>query len=178
MFTGFPKISPQLLDNLIKQGFVYFVRQRYTINADGKNAAWLFSPFKESHKAEHYFQRLQSYNQPEYFDMNMQLHKKGLYGIASNPAAIGYVKIIEHNYKLDDDTRYQIAAFVKENYPSHFELMAKNNFRIVIGDNFGDVFYTIRIGQGILLPVQDASLNKYRNNVPGSQQVLRLTTDL
>src|SRR5688500_2146260 len=135
--------------------------------------SYLFSPFKEDYKAEHYFQRLNRLIHPEYYNVQMQNDREKLFALASSPLAKQcYVKVIEHNFKLDDLTRYYIAAFVKEKYPEHFEMMTKNNFRIIIGDNFGDVFYNIRIGQGIQLPVQDSSLNKYRLNVFRSPQML------
>lgn len=141
--------------------------------------SFLFSPFKEDYKAEHYFQRLNRLIHPQYYNALMEDGRKKIFEFAESPdARESFVKVIEQNYKLDDLTRYYIAAYVKEYYPQHFELMAKNNFRIVIGDNFGDVFYNIRIGQGILLPVQDTSLNKYRNYVQGPQQVLRFATDI
>ena len=180
MFTGFPKLTSKLIETLISQGFLNYVQQRYPVHPDhAMPRSFLFSPFKEDYKAEHYFQRLNKLIHPVYYNMCSEDDKKKLFEFANTVnSKESYIKIIEHNYKLDDTTRYLIASYVKEYYPNHFDLMAKNNFRIVIGDNFGDVFYTIRIGQGILLPVQDASLNKYRNNVQRPQQVLRFAADI
>ena len=89
--------------------------------------------------------------------------------MAAGPQAPdSFVKIIENNFKLDDETRYKIASVVRQKYPQHYELMLKNNFRIVIGDNFGDVFYNIRIGQGVLLPILETDLQNLVNYVPRS----------
>ena len=165
MFTGFPLLSTKLLDTLSKQHFRYFVKQYY--GAVGDKFYFLYSPFKEDYKALHYFERLPSTQSAEYFDLSMEASRAQLYHKATEPAGMNsYVKIIEHNFKLDDNTRNKIAVFISQKYPQHYEWMIKNNFRIVIGDNFGDVFYNVRIGQGVLLPVKESDLEKLSNYVP------------
>ncbi len=177
MFKGFPILSTKLLDTLSRQHFLYFVKQYYGTEAGIDH--FLYSPFKEDYKAIHYFERLHHSQQPAYFGIRKEFSKNELYKLANAPSARNsFVKIIEHYYKLDDNTRYKIASLIKQKYPQHFELMIKNNFRIVIGDNFGDVFYNVRIGQSVLLPVRETDLEKLTNYVPGSQQVLRFTTDI
>ena len=177
MFKAFPILSTNLLDTLARQHFLFFVKQYYGME-EGQQY-YLYSPFKEDYKAVHYFERLHHWQQPVYFDTNNDVLKRNLYTMAAAPQAPNsFIKIIENNFKLDDGTRYKIAALIKQKYPEHFESMIKNNFRIVIGDNFGDVFYTVRIGQGILLPVREVDLENLSNYVPRPQQVLRFTTDL
>ena len=169
MFRGFPKLSQKLLDILSKQ-FLYFVKQDYGY---AQSNHYLYSPFKEDYKAIHYFERLDTSLGKQYFDLRHDSQRVALYKLADLPEAVNsYIKILEHNYKLDDETRYKIAWFVKAKYPEHFQLMIKNNFRIVIGDNFGDVFYNIRIGQGVLLPVRETDLEKLSHYVQGPQSVL------
>ena len=167
MFKGFPILTTNLLDTLNRQHFLYFVKQYYGIE-DGKHY-FLYSSFKEDYKAVHYFERLHHWQKPVYYDTSNDVLKKHLYAMATGPQAPdSFVKIIENNFKLDDATRYKIASLVREKYPQHYELMIKNNFRIVIGDNFGDVFYNVRIGQGILLPVRERDLENFNNYVPRS----------
>ena len=80
MFTGFPKISQHLIENLIKQGFLYFVQQRYPVHPNhAMPRSFLFSPFKEDYKAEHYFQRLNKLIHPVYYNMFNEEHKKKLF---------------------------------------------------------------------------------------------------
>lgn len=171
MFKSFPVISERLIGNLLRQHFLYFVKQYYGCS-NGINYQ-LYSPFKEDYKALHYFERLHPLQQPFFYNTSIETSKTELLNAVKDPSSKhSFVKIIEHNFKLDNTTRYKIASLVQQRYPHHFDLMIKNNFRIVIGDNFGDVFYNVRISQGVLLPVREADLEKFDNYVPRPQQVL------
>lgn len=170
MFTGFPKLSKQLLNTLCAQHFRFYTVQDYPVSNSG---SFLYSPFREKHKAVHYHERLHCSLSPALFNLDLVEDLESIYAIALSPTASnGYVKIIEHNFKLGNYTRKKIATFVERNFPMHYKAMIKNNFRIVIGDNFGDIFYNIRIGQDILLPVLETDLEKLSEYVPGPQQVL------
>ena len=171
MFKGFPTLTTNIVDTLERQHFLYFVKQYYGI--DNGQHYYLYSPFKEDYKAVHYFERLHQWQQPVYFDIRSDIQKKHLITMAgSAQAPNSFLKIIENNFKLDDGMRYKIASYIHSHYPQHYDLMIKNNFRIVIGDNFGEVFYNIRIGQGVLLPVSQTDLDKLSNHVSRPQQVL------
>src|SRR5687767_6111936 len=99
MFTGFPKISTKLIETLISQGFMYFVKQRYPVHPDhAMPRSFLFSPFKEDYKAEHYYQRLNRLIHPEYYNLNKEEDKKRIFDFAEGPlAGSSYIKVIEHN---------------------------------------------------------------------------------
>jgi len=159
MFNGFPTLTPKLINTLELQGYINFVKQDYPVHLKKENPdkGFLFSPFKEFDKAEYYSKRLKKEVSPDFFNVKNPFHKRRLVEIAKNSNRC-FVKIIEHNYKLGDDERNQIAGFIQSNYPEHFDLMIKNNFRIIIGDNFGEVFYKIRIGVGIIISIKDSEL--------------------
>ena len=161
MFKGFPTLTPKLINTLALQGYTNFVRQDYTayLKKENHGKTFLFSPFKAYDKAEYYCRRLKKDLLPDYFNVQNPNQKKRLIETAENTRDQECLaKIIEHNYKLGDDERKKIAAFVQSNYPEHFGLMIKNNFRIIIGDNFGEVFYKIRIGAGIIICINDSAL--------------------
>ena len=160
MFNGFPILTPKLINTLEHQGFKYFVKQDYNnCNTGIATGRVLFSPFKEPDKAQYYFRRLRKVSNPDFFDLENPVEKQTLVTIAESAKQISLTKIIEHNYILADTVRNQLAQYIRSNYPQHFALMVKNNFRIIIGDNFGEVFYTVRIGLGIIVSVKDAMLN-------------------
>jgi hypothetical protein len=162
MFTGFPTLTPKLINTLELQGYTNFVKQDYIEHSEKENPgckAFLFSPFKAFDMAEYYCKRLKKEVSPDFFNVKNPSQKKRLLEIAENSNKENCLaKIIEHNYKLGNAERNKIAAFMQSNYPQHFDLMIKNNFRIIIGDNFGEVFYKIRIGIGIIICINDSAL--------------------
>jgi hypothetical protein len=150
-----------LINTLEQQGYTNFVRQDYTAYLKKENdekKTFLFSPFKAFDKAEYYCRRLKKDLLPDFFNVKNANHKKRLVEITEKSEQVCLAKIIGQNYKLGDQERYKIAAYVKKNYPEHFDLMIKNNFRLIIGDNFGEVFYKIRIGAGIIICINDSVL--------------------
>lgn len=162
MFTGFPILTPKLINTLEQQGYTNFVKQDYTAyfkkESDGKKI-FLFSPFKAFDKAEYFCRHLKKDLLPDFFNVQNPNQKRRLIETTAKAnEQVCLAKIIGHNYKLGDEERYKIAAYVKKNYPEHFDLMIKNNFRLIIGDNFGEVFYKIRIGAGIIICVNDSDL--------------------
>ena len=161
MFNGFPHLTPRLINMLELQGYTNFVKQDY-IKPGEKifcKRTFLFSPFKAFDKAEYYCKRLKKKVSPDFFTVKNPSQKKRLLEISEDlDQQECLVKIIEHNYKLGDAERNKIAAYIQFNYPQHFDSMIKNNFRIIIGDNFGEVFYKIRIGAGNVICINDDAL--------------------
>jgi hypothetical protein len=160
MFNGFPHLTPRLINMLELQGYTNFVNQDLLKPEDGESKrTFLFSPFKAFDKAEYYCKRLKKNVSPDFFTVKNPLQKKRLMEIATDANRQEcLVKIIEHNYKLGDEERTKIAEYIRLNYPQHFDSMIKNNFRIIIGDNFGEIFYKIRIGAGNVICINDDEL--------------------
>jgi hypothetical protein len=123
--------------------------------------SFLFSPFNASDKAGYYFSKLRKDPASEMFDINDLKQKNCLIKLSEMPYTISYVKIIEHYFKMDNDTRYKIATYVEKKYPDYYQLMIKKDFKIIIGDNFGDVFFRIRIAKGINFSIKDRELDNY-----------------
>jgi hypothetical protein len=162
MFTGFPILSKKLIGMLEVQGFRYFVKQNFPRGIQyAANQSSLFSPFNALDKAQYYFKMLRKDPASEMFDINDCRQKNSLIKLSEIPCTISYVKIIEHYFKLDNDTRYKIATYVEKKYPDFYQLMIKKDFKIVIGDNFGDVFFKIKLAKGITFSINDRELDNY-----------------
>lgn len=161
MFSGFPLLTPKLINTLQQQGFSNFVRQDWTKNYQlnqGGTRTFLYSPFKAFDKAEYYCKRLKKDLLPDFFNIKNTHQKKRLFEAAEDQQQVCLAKIIEHNFKLVDEERIRIARHVQTRYPQQYELMLKNDFRIIIGDNFGKVFYKLRIGTGVIVSINDGDL--------------------
>ncbi len=162
MFTGFPILSKKLIGMLEIQSFRYFVKQNFPRGLQyTANQSFLFSPFNALDKAQYYFTKLRQDPTSEMFDINESKQKNCLIKLSEMTYTISYVKIIEQYFKMDNDTRYKIATYVEKKYPDFYQLMIKKDFKIIIGDNFGDVFFKIRLAKGITFSIKDRELDNY-----------------
>ena len=162
MFTGFPILSKKLICTLELQTFKYFVKQNFPRGLQyTANRSYLFSPFDAFDNAQYYFTKLRNDPASEMFDINDLKQKNCLIKLSEMAYTISYVKIIEHYFKMDNDTRYKIAVYVEKKYPDFYQLMIKKDFKIIIGDNFGDVFFKIRLAKGITFSIKDRELDNY-----------------
>jgi hypothetical protein len=157
MFSGFPILSAHLLKTLYRQGFRYFVEQPFPgVSARSGKLMILISPFFARDKAEYYLMRLGKVSK-QLYDLNDTVETNTLLQKSAQHAT-AYVKILTSRFQLDKYTRNLLAEYLRAREPAFFAKMAANNFRIVIGDNFGKIFYKVRIGQGTELPVNDEDL--------------------
>ena len=161
MFTGFPILSGKLIRTLELQGLKYFVKQNFPRGLQyTANQSFLFSPFDASDKARYYFDRLRNEAASEMFDINDVKQKNCLIKLSGMANTISYIKIIDY-FKMDNDTHYKIAAYVEKKYPDFYQLMIEKDFKTIIGDNFGDVFFEIRLAEGITFSIKDRELDNY-----------------
>ncbi len=158
MFKGFPILSKHMLDLLYRQRFRYMVQQIYP-GSEQSQKAFLLSPFFAKDKADYYFKKLGKGN-ARFFSLYTKDLREEVLNLLTKKDSIFYIKVIEQKQILDKSTRNLIGIYLEKFYPSIFQKMLQSNFRITIADNYGDIFYKIKIGPGTEIPVKHSDLTK------------------